>query len=230
MFHTKTEKTIFCATITLFVIISLCIIFVYKNMKYFVEIIAKISPIFIIGTLMIGINQIKLNQEQQKNTKEWNKKQLAITQIHKSRYKLSKILRALDKIFKNKNIKSITDRQPYETFTLKEIHTLMGNGEYSPNGKFEFDCEDGEKTRRLLLNFLGEYEYIAAATNLEIFDKKVVKDILSYNIIRTYCIFRTYIKHIREIHTGDNYIYIEIEKLALSFCKEKEKECCKRNS
>jgi len=208
----KNNLLFYLLMLILLLIISYNIIGISKIVVA-LKFMVKISPIFILGTLIIGINQLRLNQKQQKNTKEWNKKQLAITQIHKSRNKIIKILKKLDKYFKSKNIKSITDRQKNEPFTLKEIHQLIGNGEYKPNGNFEFD-KKGEKVRRLLLEFLGEYEYIAAATNSDIFDRQVVKDILQYNIIRTYYVFENYIKHIREIHANNNSIYIELEKLA----------------
>ena len=228
-FQTKKEKTLFYILIIIFILIGFYICFKYEELKNFLEFLGKISSILILGTLIIGINQIKLNREQQKNTKEWNKKQLAITQIHKSRHKIKKVLETLDKRFKDKNIKSITDRKKDEIFTLEEIHKLMGNGEYSPNGKFEFDEENGRETRRLLLHFLGEYEYIAAATNLDIFDKKVVKDILEYNIVRTYCVFREYIKHIRKVHAGDESIYIELEKLVKNLTNTNSiEEYCKK--
>jgi len=228
-FQTKKEKNLFYLLIIIFALIGFYISFEYEELKKFCIFLGKISPILILGTLTIGIHQIKLNREQQKNTKDWNQKQLAITQIHKSRDKIKETLEKLDDIFKEKGILSITDRKKDDTFTLEEIHKLMGNGEYKPKGKFKFDEKNGRETRRLLLNFLGEYEYIAAATNLNIFDKNVVKDILEYNIVRTFCIFREYIEHIRKIHTGNNSIYIELEKLARDLTNSKTTEqCCKQ--
>ena len=207
------EKETYTFIITLFVLLILFFIVCYncENIRKFGDYISKF---FIAGTIIVAILQ-------QLKTKQWNKKQLGLLQIHKVRKKTSKILKELNDYFKIKGIKPITERKIEDKFTLIEIHKLFGNGIYSPNEGFIM-ADDGQHIKKLLLEYLGEYEYIATGTNLNIFDEEAIERMLGYNIKRAYFIFEDYIKHLRNTHIKDPSIYKELEILATKLQNEEK--------
>jgi len=229
----KEDKNMFILVIILVVILSLYITY-QTNLKDFIEFLAKIAPLLILGTLFIGINQLKLSRKQQLDTKQWNKNQLTLRQLHKTREKIKSILNDLEqkaftkKEVKEVNIKPISEREIGESLTLKEIHILFGNGIYEPNNGFKYYIKDikeenlNRDIRSIISNYLGEFEYIAAGANQDIFDKEIINNVIGYSFMRAFTTFHTYIYHLREVHFKDDSIYLEIEKLAKNFIENYE--------
>ncbi|GAB6045442.1 hypothetical protein JCM11957_10400 [Caminibacter profundus] len=77
---------------------------------------------------------------------------------------------------------------------------------------------DGKEFYRKLHNFLSEYEYIATGLNNNIFDIKIIDELMGSGIIQAYKTFSEYIKHLREYHHPfiniKPTIYIQFEKIS----------------
>ena len=200
-------------------------------------IIAKIvSSLFIFVSIGIAAMQFRLNRKQTAYANEWNKKQLAITQMHASR----KVMK--ESIAKLHNTLGILERK--KTYELHEIHDIYGvmlkNGEFCFHGEqteedikqlpdepmgddyrcisFRDDI-NGREMKDAVINYLSEYEYICSAVNNQIFDDKTVKSLLRGSIVGKYVLFEKYIKHQQE-STGNETYFSEFVKVAKRYMEE----------
>jgi len=70
---------------------------------------------------------------------------------------------------------------------------------------------------RSLISILGEFEYICAGVHQDVYDEKIVEDLLASTIINAYYVFEYYIKHLRyDMRHGGNRdsMYKNFEKFA----------------
>ena len=179
--------------------------------------------------VIVAAFQFYLNKEQLEQTNEWNKKQLAITEVNKINEKLEKKIQKLMKILNYGERK-----EPYK---ISEIHCCMGK--FKENCKdFEFHNKDsgtkntdgiknlcleydGQDVKNTIINLLNDFEYIATGVNMDIFDENVVKKLWRGKLIYAFDMFKNYIHHLRIEHGWEN-VYTELEYLANKWKKEKE--------
>ncbi len=201
-----------------------------------IDILKVVMSGFIAFSVAIAAQQFSHNRRQSELNNKWNRKQLAVTQMHASRKIMKEAIKELHGHFE------ILEQQ--EAYSLHEIHDAMGarlkNGEFifhnentdddikllptkqDETEKFravKFQEINGRDIKDNILNYLGEFEYICSAINNEIFDDDTVKSLLRKNIIRAYTIFEKYILHLQAIH-GDKNTYSELQKVACRYMNE----------
>ena len=204
-------------------LILLCLVAYFLPFNPAGEITKKIlavSRIFLALGVVFAALQFYFNQKQLENSNNWNKSQLAITEINKINSKLEPLIKALRKI-----INYGERKEPYKT---SELHCQFG--EFKDKGKdFEFHKgdkknvlnKDGQDIKDIVVNLLNNFEYVATGVNLGIFDEKVAKKLWKSKLIYAYKMFKNYINHLRTEHNWKN-VYIELEKLANKWEKENQ--------
>jgi hypothetical protein len=180
-----------------------------------VDKILVIAKVFLALGVVIAVFQFYFNRKQLEISNNWNKSQLAITEINKINSRLEPLIKELRKLLNYGERK-----EPYKT---SELHSKFG--EFKNDGKdFEFhknenNKKDGRDIKDIIINFLNNFEYIATGVNLGIFDETVTKKLWKSKLIYAYKMFENYINHLRTEHDWKN-VYIEMEKLAKKWEKE----------
>jgi hypothetical protein len=214
------------------------ILIFYNIPSNLLDIFKVLSGFIIAGSVFVASQQFKFNRKQAESLNRWNKRQLAITQIHNSRKVLAEAISELHGTFEIIETKF--------KIPLVEIHDSMGIKLCS--GKFIFHGEalqediqkipiiqegedynsikflenvQGREIKDAIIKYLGELEYIASGVNSNIFDKETVKKLMRYSFVRGYTIFYYYIKHLQQVH-GNIKTYNETELLALEFMNDEE--------
>lgn len=172
--------------------------------------------------VIVAAFQFYLNKEQLEQTNDWNKKQLAITEVNKINNSLEKKIQVLMKVLNYGERK-----EPYK---VSEIHCCMGKFDknckdfkfHEKKKKNEQDLEyDGKEIKNIIINLLNDFEYIATGVNMNIFDEEVVKRLWRGKLIYAFKMFKNYIIHLRIEHKWDK-VYSELEFLAKKWEKEKK--------
>ena len=164
------------------------------------------SKVFLALGVIFAALQFYLNQKQLQNSNNWNKSQLAITEINNINARLEPLIKELRKML------NYGERK--ESYKTSEIHSQFGH--FKNKGKdFEFQKSndiDGQDVKDVIINLLNNFEYIATGVNLGIFDEKVVKKLWGSKMPYAYNMFEHYIKHLRTEHKWEK-VYIEMETL-----------------
>jgi len=82
---------------------------------------------------------------------------------------------------------------------------------------------DGKEFYRKLHNFLSEYEYIATGVNNNVFNLKIIDELMGSGILQAYKTFSEYIKHLRSFHNYST-IYIQFEKIFAEIKKRRNQK------
>jgi len=219
------------------ILLGLVFILYFYDMDTKSLILARmVFSIFLVVSIVIAALQFRLNRKQTTYANKWNKKQLAITQMHASRKVMKESIKKLH------NTLGILERK--DAYELYEIHDIYGV--MLKNGKFCFHGEQTEKEIKQLpdkpmnddyrcisfrddingremkdavINYLSEYEYICSAVNNHIFDDKTVKSLLRGSIVGKYILFEKYIKHQQE-STGNKTYFSEFASVATRYMEE----------
>jgi len=201
-----------------------------------IDVMKVITGLIVAISAGVAAQQFRFNRKQAELTNRWNKKQLAITQMHASRKVMKEAITKLHSTF------GILERKdPYE---LHEIHDIYGV--MLKDGKFCFHGEqteeeirqlpdtqtdddyrcvsfrkeiNGREMKDAIINYLSEYEYICSAVNNDIFDDKTVKSLLNGSIVGKYKLFEKYIKHQQE-STGNKTYFSEFVSVAKRYMEE----------
>jgi len=115
----------------------------------------------------------------------------------------------------NKNVEGIKNILEKKDFILsdKQLEDLKLHKFYYHQ---KWRNYDGKRLYKELHNFLSEYEYIATGLNENIFEIKIINNLMGTGIIYAYKTFEEYIKHLRNFHIEDKSfktLYIEFEKM-----------------
>lgn len=191
-----------------------------------------LTPVVIFCSLLITARQFAYNRE-------WNKKDAANKSLRDFLINYNKIIEDLHDII---NIRDYIRNK--RRLSVAEIHNVMGAFVKKTDGKHKFvyhgkesqedikniqsthspkynstfkDGIDGMKIERSIISLLGEFEYISSSIDNDIFDEKIVVDLLGSTIVYTYFVFEFYIKHQRHglRHGGDrDILYVKFENFA----------------
>jgi len=187
-----------------------------------IQIIRIVVSLLMFGSIVLAAMQFRWNRKQAQKANEWNKKQLAITQMHASRKVMKESLSSL-----HCTLGILERKNPYE---LCEIHDVFGvmlkdntfcfHGEETedeikqlPSTAISSDYKcisfrkdiNGREVKDALINYLSEYEYICSAVNRDIFDDETVKTLLRGAIVGKYKLFKKYIEHQQESTRNKDY-------------------------
>lgn len=166
---------------------------------------------------------------------EWNTKYLAFTQINEYIKELEKQRTILDRItvrqkmIKNDNNQyiSFSDRlQTKEPIKETEVHEwvcLKKQGQIVPNGTSDKCATSvhGTSVVRALISIINTYELIASGITQEIFNEKLVLNVMDESILKNYEMMEKYIIHRRKDHDNPTFAS-EWEKLCIKIKKERE--------
>jgi len=235
----------------LWTILGILIGFIFFNLFIFIpdnilDILKVLSGIVITVSVGIGAQQFRFNRKQVVKNNQWNKKQLGMTETHKSRVIIKKMTTNLQGTL------NFLERD-CEVIPLSDIHNSFGaflnENEFIFHGtdgheaqknitessfhrddkhiKYLKDDVDGREMRESLWILLGEYEYICNGINHDIFDENIIASLMGASIMKTYIQFSDYIEHLRldKGSKGHNspLAYIELEKTALSIYTNRNK-------
>lgn len=174
--------------------------------------ILTVSRIFLALGVVFAALQFYFNQKQLENSNNWNRSQLAITEINKINSKLEPLIKELRKM-----INYGERKEPYKT---SELHCQFGkfkddgkDFEFHKNDKNDILSKNGQDIKDTVVNLLNNFEYVATGVNLGIFDEQVAKKLWKSKLIYAYKMFEKYINHLRTEHNWGK-VYIELEKLA----------------
>ena len=232
-------KTILLTFLGLFIVAILIIIFLYAN-EATVNKIKVISSLLIAVSVVIAALQFRLNRKQIERTNEWNTKQFGVTETYKSRRTIKE---AINKLIKDLDV--IERTKPFEVY---EIHNAFGV--FLSNGSFVFHGEqtdedirllpkddddnghisrfkndtNGRDIKNLLLDILGDYEYISLGINNGTFHRETVLKLVAGPIRRNYKLFYKYIKHLQHHHKYGKAVFSEFRKLGIELMLEKRSE------
>ncbi len=203
-----------------------------------INVIKVLGSLMLVFSIGIAANQFRLNRKQFEKNNEWNTKQFGITETHQSR---RIIKNAINELIKDLDV--IERKKPFEVF---EIHNAFGV--FLTDGRFVFHGEqsdkdmrllpesrndehicrfkkntDGRQVKNILLDLLGEYEYIALGVNNKTFHKESVLSLVAGPIRRNYYLYHKYIKHLQYHHKYGKSVFSEFRKLGIELSWKKRK-------
>jgi len=217
------------------IIILLLVLIPDAKAELVLDILKIIGTFFIAISVGIAAAQFRFNRKQVEKANLWNKKQLAITQMHNSRKIIKQAIADLHGYFE-----VLERKNPYELYEIHDIFGVKLN-----DGSFVFHSEqtqedikklpkqqpepdkyravqfredvNGRKVKDTLLIYLGEFEYLCSGINNDVFDEKTIETLLDRSIVRAYDLFQHYINHLRDTSQHGEKIYKELEIVANKF-------------
>lgn len=199
-------------TTILLVIVSLIFIILVDKYNYSSEVQAYANIIMVIGLVFAfiqirqGKKQLEQNKEQLKADHDWNRRQLALTELTGNRKDVTESIRNLNS--------SINYREQKDSYSLKELHRFLCNDENFEGNNLTL-TDDGKEIKHNIFIILNYYEYLAIGIFNEVFDEKIVKDSVKGALIKADKLFGEYIKHLRsEKHTNNPNLFKSLEDLA----------------
>ncbi len=144
---------------------------------------------------------------------EWNRRQLALTEIMSNRYNLNESIRALNE--------SINFREQQGSYSLEEIHNALCDEK--DHEKHPDLTIKGKEIKHHIFAILNYYEYLAVGIKNSVFAEKITKDSVKGALKKANKVFGEYITHLRTSkHTGNEKLFIELETLAKEWTREEE--------
>jgi len=152
---------------------------------------------------------------------EWNRRQLAITELISNRYHLNESIKKLNE--------NINYREQKGVYSLEEIHlALCGQKDHENHPPL---TEEGKEIKHHIFAILNHYEYFAVGVKNKIFSEKVLKDSIKGALIKANRVFREYIVHLRTPkHSNNKKLFIEIEELAEKWINEDKENLSSKES
>ena len=132
---------------------------------------------------------------------EWNRRQLAITELISNRYHLNESIKKLNE--------NINYREQKGVYSLEEIHlALCGQKDHENHPPL---TEEGKEIKHHIFAILNHYEYFAVGVKNKIFSEKVLKDSIKGALIKANRVFREYIVHLRTPkHSNNEKLFIVV--------------------
>lgn len=157
-----------------------------------------VSTIALIVSFKSGKKQLHANHE-------WNRRQLALTEVVKNREHASQAIVALND--------SLNYREQKDAYSLKEIHKALCNEEdHTKNPPL---TDSGKTIKHNIFIILNYYEYLAIGINRQIFDEETIKISVKGAMIKANKLFGEYIQHLRsEKHTSNKNLFINLETIS----------------
>ena len=172
-------------------------------------------------SILVVVVSILINKKQLRANHEWNRRQLAITELMSNRYHLNESIRELNE--------SINYREQKGAYSLEEIHTTLCNEK--DHEKHPPLTEKGKEIKHHIFAILNHYEYFAVGIKNKIFSEKVIKDSIRGALIKANRVFREYIVHLRTPkHSDSKKLFIEMEELAEKWINEDKENLSSKES
>lgn len=198
------------------------ICFAFDTPPNTLNVIKTIASIFIAGSFIVASYQLILNVEESKYTKNWNRKQLTLTELNKSSKEINENIKVLDKYIRYRSLTS--------AITPKDFHKKMGTNitknefdvfekDYNSNVVIEHIkgnknyfkyTEEGRKIKDHTMALLSNLEYICAGINDDTLDEKLSKRMILPKLNMAVKVYLEYIKHLQNDHGFGPDVYNEI--------------------
>lgn len=164
-----------------------------------------------IGVFMAFL-QLKHNKEELKSNHDWNRRQLALTELIKHRKDVTESIRKLNS--------SINYRERKNAYSLNNIHKHLC-GDESFDGNILTITEDGAKIKHNIFVILNYYEYLCIGIENGVFDETIIKDSIKGALLKANKLFGEYVSHLRtERHTNNKNLFIKQELIAKKWIEE----------
>lgn len=204
----------------------------YKANSEALNSIKALSSVFIACTFVIAIKQLAFNAKQAEYVKDWNIKQLTMTEISKNESTVNSCIEFLDA--------KIHYRERTESISFDEIHNQMGRfisndekqslsknqtkrvSEY--NDKIFLFNKEGKRIKDSITKLLSATEYLSTGINDGTLNDKLAYKIMGAKLIYIVFIFEDYIEHLRIYHKWGNSVYSEMETVKNRWIEYKEAE------
>lgn len=163
-----------------------------------------------------SLESINKNHTQQlKANHDWNRRQLALTELMSNRRELIEAIRALND--------SINFREQNTSYSLAEIHKALCDEE--DHEKHPPLTAKGKEIKHNIFIILNHFEYFAGGIKNKVFSEKIIKDLSKGSLIKANKVFGAYIEHLRsDKHGGNKKVFIEMEELAVRWASEDKKD------
>ena len=160
--------------------------------------------------------QLKHNKEELKSNHDWNRRQLALTELIKHRKDVTEAIRLLNS--------NIDYRERKNAYSLNEIHKHLCDDE-SFDGNILKMTDTGKEIKHNIFVILNYYEYLCIGIENRVFDESIIKDSIKGALIKANKLFGEYIEHLRtDRHTNNKNLFIKQELIAREWSKENSQE------
>lgn len=174
--------------------------------------VQSLANIVIAIGVFLAFMQLKHNKEELKSNHDWNRRQLALTEIIKHRKDVTESIKKLNS--------SINYRERKNAYSLNEIHKhLCGNECF--DGNMLSATENGGEIKHNIFIILNYYEYLCIGIENGVFDETIIKDSIKGALLKANKLFGEYISHLRtERHTGNKNLFIKQELIAKKWIEQ----------
>lgn len=160
--------------------------------------------------------QLKHNKEELKSNHDWNRRQLALTELIKHRKDVTEAIKLLNS--------NIDYRERKNAYSLNEIHKHLCDNE-SFDGNILKMTDTGKEIKHNIFVILNYYEYLCIGIENGVFDEPIIKDSIKGALIKANKLFGEYIQHLRtDRHTNNKNLFIKQELIARDWSKENSQE------
>ena len=204
--------------------LKLIILIIFIIMVFFVFSVGADKAIQVqsLANLVIAIGvfftfmQLKHNKEELKSNHDWNRRQLALTELVKHRKDVTEAIRLLNS--------NIDYRERKNAYSLNEIHKHLCDDE-SFDGNILKMTDTGKEIKHNIFVILNYYEYLCIGIENRVFDESIIKDSIKGALIKANKLFGEYIEHLRtDRHTNNKNLFIKQELIAREWSKENSQE------
>ncbi|MDD2508699.1 MAG: DUF4760 domain-containing protein [Aliarcobacter skirrowii] len=204
--------------------LKLIILIIFIIMVFFVFSVGADKAIQVqsLANLVIAIGvfftfmQLKHNKEELKSNHDWNRRQLALTELIKHRKDVTEAIRLLNS--------NIDYRERKNAYSLNEIHKHLCDDE-SFDGNILKMTDTGKEIKHNIFVILNYYEYLCIGIENRVFDESIIKDSIKGALIKANKLFGEYIEHLRtDRHTNNKNLFIKQELIAREWSKENSQE------
>lgn len=192
------------------------LLIVYNKISDSSDMIRYFGFTFTIFSVLLVVLQFR-------STRDWGKRQLAITSAKEIKDSNMDDVKILNKAF---NYLLLGTKS---TIKVDDIHDQIcqkkEDGELyrDDDGKLRVDDDgNGYKVKRAISNRLNEFEYIAVGVYQNVFDREIIKALFAGPLIKTYYNFKDYITHYNEEMSPGRKgkVWINLVELAKDFENE----------
>lgn len=220
MFETIKNNKILTISLAIITIVTIGVFFYYGNNDLAVKVQAVASVFMVIGLVLAWL-QLRQSKKQLQSDHDWNRRQLALTELIKHRKDLSDSIRELNT--------SINYREQKDSYSLKEIHKHLCNDENFESTKLNL-TDFGKEIKHHIFTILNYYEYLSIGIKNGVFDEIIIKDSAKGGLLKANRLFGEYVKHLRtERHTNNKKLFIEQENVANKWINEDSQKLQERN-